>query len=65
MSGAGIAGFLLWLLVALPSLAFVFLPAAVVLIWLAAFWLVEMFFYLALRPFRRAVRRPRLLVRMS
>lgn len=54
------------LVVAVPSVLFFALPAAIVTIWLALFWLVEELVFLALKPFsRKHVNRPRFTWRMS
>ena len=66
LSGVAIGEFLVWLLVALPAFAFVAVPGLIILIWLAVFWLIEMVFFMILKPFsRKPVPRPRLRVRMS
>jgi len=66
LSGFAIGEFLVWLLVALPAFAFVAVPGLIILIWLAVFWLIEMVFFVILKPFsRKPVPRPRLRVRMS
>ena len=53
LKGAGPGQALVWLLAALPSLVFVVLPALLILVWLGLFWLVELVFFVVLRPFSR------------
>jgi hypothetical protein len=50
LSGARPRDVLIWLAVAIPTAAFVIVPAAVILVWLTLFWLIEYVFYLVLRP---------------
>ena len=45
--------FFKWVLVAVPSVIFLLVPAVVIVVMLAVFWVVEVAFYLALRPMRR------------
>lgn len=66
LSGAKPVDVLLFLLVGLPSAAFVAFPGAVVLVWLLAFWIVELVVFVLSEPFtRRPVNRPRIGVRSS
>jgi hypothetical protein len=66
LRGATVGEFLVWLLVTVPSLAFVVVPFAVTLLWLGLFWLAEGAVYLAFRPSgRRGVHKPELTVRLS
>ena len=53
--------------IALLSLAFVAVPAAVILVALALFWLIELLFFVVLRPFsrREKVNRPHFAWKMS
>ena len=54
------------LLVGLPATAFCILPAAVVTVWLAFFWLLELVVFLALKPFsKKRVNQPRFTWRLS
>lgn len=50
LSGAGPKQILQWLVVAIPSAVFLILPAAVILLWLALFWLVQYVVFLIVRP---------------
>ncbi len=62
----GFAQLLLVLLIAVPTAAFVAVPALVILVALAVFWLVELLFFVGLKPFsRKPVNRPRLLLKLS
>jgi hypothetical protein len=65
--GAGVGEFLVWLLVAIPVAVFVFIPALVIVVWLAMFWLIEWVFYAPLKLFGRRLRvhRPKLRIRLS
>jgi hypothetical protein len=66
LKGAGVGQVLLWLVVALPSLVFVAIPALTILVWLSLFWLIEMFCFVILKPFsRKAVHTPKLRLKMS
>jgi hypothetical protein len=66
LTGATAGQVAVWLVVATPALFFVAIPAAVVLVWLALFWVVELVFFLVLKPFsRRPVNKPRLQLKMS
>jgi Protein of unknown function (DUF1353) len=66
LSNAGPREVAIWLVAAIPSLAFVLVPGLVILFWLFLFWLVELIFYLALRPVsKQPVHRPRLSVSTS
>jgi hypothetical protein len=66
LRGATIGDFLIWLLVTVPSLAFVVVPFVVTLLWLGLFWLAEGAVYLALRPSRgKGLHKPELTVRLS
>ncbi len=52
--------------VAVPSVVFFAVPAAVLTVWLALFWLLEEAMFLALKPFsRKRVNPPRFTWRMS
>ena len=54
------------LVIAIPSVVFFALPAAVVTVWLALFWLLEGIAFLALKPFsRKRVNPPRFTWRTS
>ena len=54
------------LLVGLPATVFFAVPAAVVTVWLALFWLLELLVVLVLKPFsRKAVNKPRFTWRLS
>jgi hypothetical protein len=66
LSNAGPREVAVWLIAAIPSLAFVIVPGLVILVWLFLFWLVELICYLALKPVsRKPVHRPRLSVSTS
>lgn len=66
LSGITPVDFLLFLLVGMPSLLFVALPGVVVLVWLLAFWGVEMLVFVLSKPFtRKPINRPRIGVRSS
>jgi hypothetical protein len=45
LSGAGAGSWLLWLLVAVPAVAFLAVPALVLTVWLALFWVLEWIAY--------------------
>ncbi|MET9732486.1 DUF1353 domain-containing protein [Streptomyces sp. NPDC006458] len=45
LSGAGAGSWLLWLLVTVPAVAFLAVPALVVAVWLALFWVLEWIAY--------------------
>jgi hypothetical protein len=48
-----------WVLVAVPSVVFLFVPGVVVLVWLSLFWVIEMISFVALKPVsRKHVNRP-------
>ena len=54
------------LVVAAPSIVFFAVPAAVLTVWLALFWLLEEVVFAALKPFsRKRVNRPRFTWRMQ
>jgi hypothetical protein len=54
------------LLVGLPATLFCLVPAAVVTVWLALFWLLELLVFLALKPFsKKPVNKPRFTWRLS
>jgi hypothetical protein len=54
------------LVVGLPAVAFFLVPAVVVTVWLALFWLLELIAFLALKPFsKKRVNRPRFSWRLS
>jgi hypothetical protein len=63
----GLGQLLLVLLIALPSLALVAAPAAVILVALTIFWLIELLFFLVLAPFsrREKVNKPQFAWKMS
>jgi uncharacterized protein DUF1353 len=66
LSHAGPAQIAIWLLVAVPALAFVIAPALMILIWLLLFSLIEFIFYGLLKPFsKKPVNRPRVAVKTS
>ncbi len=66
LTGITPADFVLFLLVGVPSVVFVALPGVVVLIWLFAFWVVEMLVFVVSKPFaRKPVNRPQIGVRSS
>lgn len=66
LTGITPGDFMRFLLVGVPSLMFVALPGAVVLIWLFAFWAVEMLVFVVSKPFaRKPVNRPQIGVRSS
>ncbi|MFF0200131.1 DUF1353 domain-containing protein [Streptomyces sp. NPDC005017] len=46
LSGAGAGSWLLWLLVTVPAVAFLAVPALMVTVWLALFWVLEWIAYL-------------------
>jgi len=48
----------IWLIVAVPSLLFLAVPALVVLVWLAMFWVLEYIIFGALTPTRTIVNKP-------
>jgi hypothetical protein len=50
LKGATLGEFVIWLLVAVPSLVFLLIPGLVVLFWLVALWLIEAVTYLGLKP---------------
>ncbi|MFF4507429.1 DUF1353 domain-containing protein [Streptomyces sp. NPDC001401] len=52
-----------WLLVAVPTAAFLAVPAVVISVWLVLFWLIEKFLYLVLKAFRKEPNHPKLLFR--
>lgn len=57
---------LLVLLIAAPTAAFVLTPTVVILVALAIFWIVEMLFFLVLKPFsRKRVNQPSLVPKLS
>jgi Protein of unknown function (DUF1353) len=58
LRGAGLSQVGIWLLVALPSLAFVIAPATLVLLWVGMFALLEWLLYLTAKPMRRRSVRP-------
>lgn len=63
----GLWQFLLVLLVAVPSIAFVAVPAVVILVWQFAFWLFELLIFVILKPFspRKPINRPQFLWKLS
>lgn len=69
-AGSGLSGATwhercIWLLIALPAAAFVFVPAVVILVWLGMFWLIELVFFAAFKlAGRTRPNRPRLLVKL-
>ncbi len=66
LSHAGPGQIAIWLLIALPALAFVIAPALMILIWLLLFSLIEFIFYGLLKPFsKKPVNPPRVAVKTS
>jgi Protein of unknown function (DUF1353) len=58
--------FLLVLLIAAPTAAFVLTPTVVILVALAVFWIVELLFFLGLKPFSsKRVNEPPLVPKLS
>jgi hypothetical protein len=58
--------FLLVLLIAAPTAAFVLTPTVVILVALAVFWIVELLFFLGLKPFSsKRVNEPHLVPKLS
>jgi len=57
MRGASAADWVRWIVVVVPAVAFLAIPAAVVQLWIVAAWLVELVSWSVLRLFGR--RRPR------
>jgi len=62
--GKGLRDLPLWLLVALPTALFMVVPATVILVWLAMFWVVEMVVFGVLFLTGQRPNRPRLRVRL-
>ncbi|WP_370947201.1 DUF1353 domain-containing protein [Amycolatopsis sp. cg5] len=61
LAGAGAGEVLLWLLVAIPSLIFVLIPGLLIIAWLFLFWLVELLWFVLLKPVStKPVPQPRL-----
>ncbi|HSW80774.1 MAG TPA: DUF1353 domain-containing protein [Candidatus Saccharimonas sp.] len=50
--------FFIWLLIAVPTVAFLAIPGAVVLLWLAAFWVLEYVIFGTLVPTRSIANKP-------
>ena len=44
---------LLWIIVAIPAVAFLLIPTVVVVVFSAVFWLIEGIVYLFLKPFSK------------
>lgn len=66
LSGAKPTEILIWLLVTLPSVVFLFIPAGILIVWLNAFYLIEFAVYLALKPFsRKRVNKPKMFMRSA
>jgi uncharacterized membrane protein len=66
LSHAGAGQIAVWLLIALPALAFIIAPALMILIWLLLFSLIEFVFYGLLKPFsKKPVNPPRVAVKTS
>jgi hypothetical protein len=51
-----------WLLVTIPAVIFLIIPAMVVLIWLTLYWILEYIFFGAFKPFRREPNKPNFLL---
>lgn len=51
LKGIGVGEFLLWVAIIVPSAIFLIVPAIVIFVWLALFWLSELVFYVGLRIF--------------
>jgi len=66
LSHAGPGQIAIWLVVALPALAFVIAPTLMILIWILLFSVVEFIFYGLLKPFsKKPVNPPRVAVKTS
>jgi hypothetical protein len=58
--------FLLVVLIAAPTVAFILVPTVVILVALVVFWVIELGFFLALKPFsRKQVNEPPLVPKVS
>ncbi len=53
LKGATVGEAATWLAVTIPAAIFLAIPAVVVLVWSVLFWLGELLFYCALKPFNR------------
>lgn len=66
LSGAKLSEILTWLLITIPSAAFLFIPAGILIVWLNAFYLLEFAAYLTLKPFsRKRVNKPKMFMRSA
>lgn len=54
--------FTVWLLVTVPAVIFLAIPAVVILTWLTAYWILEYLVFGALRPLRRKANKPSFLL---
>jgi hypothetical protein len=63
LKGAKLSEVLVWLLITVPAVVFLLVPAVVVVVWLAMFWLLENALYVLFRLFarRKPTRRPKFL----
>jgi hypothetical protein len=65
LRGATARDLLVWLLIAVPGLAFVLLPGLLVLVWMGLFWLLELVTFGVLRLLGRHPTQPPLLLKLG
>lgn len=62
LAGSNLRRFIIWLIVAVPSIIFLAFPAIIVFVWLAVFWVLEYIVFGALEPLRTKANKPSFLL---